>query len=32
MVKIFNFDDHPTQFSANTYVIGKVGGNLWRHR
>ena len=27
MVKIFNFDDHPTQFSANTYVIGKVGGN-----
>ena len=27
MVKIFNFDDHPTQCSANTYVIGKVGGN-----
>lgn len=27
MVKIFNFEDHPTQFSANTYVIGKIGGN-----
>ena len=26
MGKIFNFDDHPTQFSANTYVIGKIGG------
>lgn len=25
MVKVFNFDDNPTEFSANTYVIGKIG-------
>ena len=26
MVKIFKFDDKPTEFSANTYVVGKIGG------
>lgn len=26
MVKIFKFDDNPTEFSANTYVVGKIGG------
>lgn len=25
MVKVFNFDDNPNEFSANTYVIGKIG-------
>ena len=25
MVKIFNFDKNPTEFSANTYIIGKIG-------
>ncbi len=25
MVKVFNFDENPTEFSANTYVIGKIG-------
>lgn len=25
MVKIFNFEDNPTEFSANTYIIGKIG-------
>ena len=27
MVKVFNFDDNPNEFSANTYVIGKIGGS-----
>lgn len=27
MVKVFNFEENPTEFSANTYVVGKVGGN-----
>ncbi len=27
MVKVFNFEDNPTEFSANTYVIGKIGFN-----
>lgn len=27
MVKVFNFEDNPTEFSANTYVIGKIGLN-----
>lgn len=25
MVKVFNFEDDPNEFSANTYVIGKIG-------
>ena len=25
MVKVFNFEDNPNEFSANTYVIGKIG-------
>lgn len=25
MVKVFNFEDNPTEFSANTYIIGKIG-------
>lgn len=25
MVKVFNYEDNPTEFSANTYVIGKIG-------
>lgn len=27
MVKIFNYDENPTQFSSNTYVIGKIGND-----
>lgn len=26
MVKVFNFDKNVNEFSANTYVIGKIGG------
>lgn len=27
MVKIFHYDENSNEFSSNTYVIGKVGGN-----
>lgn len=27
MVKVFQFDENAREFSANTYVVGKVGGN-----
>lgn len=27
MVKIFTYDENPTEFSANTYVVGKIGAN-----
>ncbi len=27
MVKVFNFENNPKEFSANTYVIGKINSN-----
>jgi hydroxyacylglutathione hydrolase len=27
MVKVFNFEDNPNEFSANTYIIGKIGAS-----